>query len=323
MKKIIVLLLSFLGLLLIGSGVLLKYLESPISTNTTEVSVVIPKGSGSTRIGNILKEKNLIRTPYIYRLIVWRESLAGKTQAGSYMLKQSMSVKEIANALTKGTADVWVTLPEGWRNEEVADELSQTFSEDFFDKQEFLTLTKNMQGKLFPDTYLLPKESSASTIAKLLSQTFEKKITAKMREDISSQGRTLDEVLVLASLVQREAKHAEDMNMIAGIMMNRLDIDMPLQIDATLQYVKGYDKNKKTWWPTPYAIDKTIKSPYNTYQNAGLPPSPIANPGIVAITAAIYPEKSEYFFYITDDNGLMHYAKTVEEHNANVQKYLR
>ena len=127
----------------------------------------------------------------------------------------------------------------------------------------------------------------------------------------------------MASILEREAKGYEQMRQVAGVLWHRIDIGMPLQADATLQYVKGYNKTEDSWWVTPLSEDKQLKSAFNTYQNPGLPPAPIANPGIDSIKAALNPIPTTYNFYIHDRQGILHFATTLEEHNQNVQKYLR
>lgn len=321
--RITVWVLGSVFILVISTFAVLDILLSPVnSKNDAGIAVVVPKGSGVSAIGKILEEKNLVRSSLLFRYAVWRERLAGKIQAGTFKLRQDMSTVEIASAMTKGTSDTWITIPEGWRNEEVAEAYAAALT-DTFNADEFLAAVKGKQGHLFPDTYLFPKEASASTVIRVMTQTLDRKVTGQMLEDLKVQRRTLDEVLTLASLIQREAKHPEDMKVVSGILMNRLKLGWALQVDATLQYIKGYDAQEETWWGVPTGYDKSIRSAYNTYLNSGLPPGPIANPGLDAITAAIYPTETDYFFYITGNDGQMHYAKTVEEHNENIQNYLR
>jgi UPF0755 protein len=153
---------------------------------------------------------------------------------------------------------------------------------------------------------------------------FDKKVTAAMRLDAAKTGITFDQTITLASLVEREGRTDADRPMIAGILLNRLHQKMPLQVDATLQYALGYQPFEKSWWKKELTDDdKKINSAYNTYANPGLPPGPIANPGLASIKAAIYPTATDYLYYLHDSTGAIHYAKTVEEHNANVRKYLQ
>lgn len=145
-----------------------------------------------------------------------------------------------------------------------------------------------------------------------------------MREDAKTIDLSLGQVIILASIVEREGRSAEDRPIIAGILLKRLKADWPLQTDATLQYALGYQAREKSWWKKSLTLeDKNVRSAYNTYLNPGLPPGPISNPGIESIKAVIYPKESEYWYYLHDPAGSVHYATTIEEHNANVAQYLR
>jgi UPF0755 protein len=294
----------------------------PADTTTTQkVSFVIPKGQSIRKIGERLQTEKLIRSELMFRFIVWREKLSSKIQAGSFELSSAMTPEEIAITFTKGTEDTWVTIPEGKRVEEVAE-----YFTDFpdFDKAEFIKLSKKDEGYLFPDTYLIPTQATAKSVHDLLRKNFDqvaKKINLEGKAP--SVDRSPEEIVTLASILEREARGEADMKVVAGILYNRLDQGIALQVDATMQYAKGYDTVKKQWWTPPLAADKDSTSPYNTYKFSGLPPGPICNPGEKALNAALNPTKSDYLFYITDNDGLMHYSKTYDEHLQNVQKYLR
>ena len=322
MKRVTLLAIIFNILLFLGAVGFISYQLSPVSTSQTEQTIVIPKGASISSIGNQLVQKGLIKSLYVFRFVVWKNTLQGSIQAGTFKVSPSQSVEEIAFSLTKGTDDTWVTLVEGWRNEEIAEELAQTFGPEF-DTKKFLELAKEKQGYLFPNTYLFPKLSTPELIISTLSKTFEKQLGAEDMQKLEAQKRTLEQAVTMASLVEREARQPETMRMVAGILWKRLDAGWPLQVDATLQYAKGYDKKNKSWWSVPFGMDKSIKSVYNTYANPGLPPAPICNPGLNALKAVANPKESPYWYYITDDNGVMHYAETLSEHNANVKKYLQ
>ena len=306
----------FLGVFAVAS-----YYFSPMSNESKKVSVVIPRGASTRTIGKMLQEKNLVRSDLVFRISVWKQQLEGSLQAGTFTLDASSTPDEIALALTKGTNDVWVTLVEGWRNEEVAEELHTMLGETF-DVKTFLSEARKEQGFLFPDTYLFSREATAGSVLRVLKNTFDKKMTQEIRDGITRQGLSLQEGVTLASLVEREARQPETMRMVSGILLKRLRAGWPLQVDATLQYIRGYDAKEKTWWTTPLAVDKALKSPFNTYASPGLPPMPIANPGLNALRAVANPIESEYWYYITDPKGVMHYGKTLEEHNNNVRTYL-
>ena len=292
----------------------------PVSTQNSSVSrFVIPKGRAIQLIGQDLVQEGLIRNSFVFRVIVWQKKLQGKIQAGSFELSPSMTVVEIAQQLAQGTDDAWVQLLEGWRSEEIAEAFA-----DFTDIDQELLLTEFQQkeGYLFPDTYLFPEGVANELVLKTLQMTFEQKISQLLPE-IDRQGKTVEEIVILASLIQREAKTLEQMKMVSGILQNRLEIGQALQVDATLQYLAGQNKSTGKWWISPSPALKQLSSPFNTYLNPGLPPSPICNPGFDALTAAVYPTESDNLYYLHDDSGRMYYAPTYEQHLQNIEKYLK
>ena len=176
---------------------------------------------------------------------------------------------------------------------------------------------------MFPDTYLIPKDATAHDVAAKLKNTFDQKVPIAVLDKGTEINLTPKEVVILASLVEREAKNNEERQLIAGVLVNRLKAGIALQVDATVQYAKGYDSAKNTWWPFINSSDyQTVQSPYNTYLFAGLPPLPIASPGLESIRAAANPAPTDYFYYLHDNDGNIHFAKTIEEHNENIQKFL-
>ena len=299
--------------------------NASVSQSVNLESFVIKKGESISSIAQRLEEKKLIRSALAFKIKVRFSKLENKIQAGSFSLKSSLALQEILSILTHGTTDLWLTFPEGWRKEEFAQRLGANLSD--FNTEEFLNLAENYEGELFPDTYLLPKEASPSVMLKFFLNNFQKKFTSDLESILTKSGLTKKEALILASLIERETKSDQDRPIVAGILLNRLRADWPLQIDATLQYALANLrcsslKNDCDWWVVPTVADKKIVSPYNTYLNKGLPPAPICNPGLSSIKAVVYPQDSNYWFYISDLKGQMHYARTIEEHNANIQKYL-
>jgi len=279
---------------------------------------VIKKGESLSTIANRLKQAGLIRNSLAFKLIVLTENLSAKIQAGDFQLKPSLTTKEVAEFLTYGTMDIWLTFPEGWRREEFNRRLANNLTS--FDSQEFLNLTNGLEGFLFPDTYLVPKNASAGTVLKIFQKNFEKKFSSDLQTAARKKGLTKNQVLILASIVEREAKKGQDRPIVAGLLIKRWQNNWPLQADATLQYAKG---SLGAWWPIVVAKDKQIESAYNTYKYKGLPPAPICNPGLASIEAVINPKQTLYWFYLSDKQGDMHYARTAEEHNQNITKYLR
>ncbi len=275
---------------------------------------IVKKGESLSSIASRLKKEGLIRNPLPFKIIVFVEKLDGKIQAGSFHLSPSLTPHEIVNNLIHGTNDVWLTFPEGWRKEEYARRLEANLEN--FDGQEFLAITKNLEGYLFPDTYLIPRLASPSAVVKILTDNFEKKAGSISKED-----------LILASIVEREAKYDRDRPVVAGILIKRWQANWPLQADATVQYAKANIKCQATnvkcdWWPKITRDDLGINSPYNTYKYKNLPPTPICNPGEAAIKAVLNPTLTDYWYYLSDKNGVIHYSQTLEEHNQNIAKYL-
>lgn len=338
MKKILQFLLLALIIVIIALGLAGYYLYTltlPVDPNATlQTKFVIPKGQAIAVIANRLHEQNLIKHPLVFRLAVKKEQLENKMQAGSFDLSASMDVWQIAHKLTQGTSDLWLTIPEGWRREEIASSIAKLDLPEY-DQNEFLDLTTGLEGQLFPDSYLIPRMITTQALVNLLHNTFNKKIASLEAEilEASTNQLIIDAklepandflpLLTLASLIEREARGLEEMQMVAGILYNRLAIGMALQVDASLQYVKGFNQTKNDWWSPPLAVDKSLASPFNTYANAGLPPRPICNPGLDAIKATLTPTKNNYLFYLHDRQGRIHYGKDLNEHNANVNKYLR
>lgn len=315
--------LVLIGILLIGWWWLNRQL-TPVSANTTTQVFVVQKGQSIDSIGQKLTEAGLIRIPFAFKYIVARKQLAKKIQAGSFRLSPNMPIEQIATTLTSGSLDTWVTLLEGWRREEMATEIKKVMEQAgaTFDEQLFIKLTQGKEGYLYPDTYLIPVGASEEKIVSLLQNTFDQKVTQALAPDLKASGRSLEDVITMASLVEREARSETARAMVAGILWKRLEAGWPLQVDATLQYAKGYDQNDKTWWTPPTYLDKNLTSAYNTYQNPGLPPGPIASPSLSAIKATLNPTPSEYWFYLTGNDNQMHYAETAEAHAENIQKYL-
>lgn len=294
---------------------------SPVDSDSQTAQIfVIPKGQAIGTIGNRLYEAKLIRSTAAFKLVVKKENLSKKIQAGDFRLRSSMNLEEIAEALTHGTLDLWVTLLEGWRLEEIAQELASVG----FDAAAFVASASDQEGYLFPDTYLLARDASATAVTSVLRNTFDQKVDFSANQS----GLTDHQVIVLASIVEREVRTDKDRALVAGILLKRLENDWPLQADATVQYIKGSHTCSISipdcnWWPQNLTLyDIELNSAYNTYQNQGLPPNPIANPGLASINGVLNPQVSPHWYYISDLQGNIHYAKDLDEHNANIARYL-
>lgn len=287
-------------------------------TQTEPVTFVVSPGEGVRSIADRLQKDELIRSSVAFFLYVRAMGYDNILQAGEFRLNPSMSMTDITENLTHGSIDIWVTIPEGWRNAQIAQQISKDLS---IPEAEFLKEAK--EGYMFPDTYLVPKDATAAGVAALFHENFSKKVTPGMIAQAEARGLSLDELVIVASLVEREARLAEDRPLVASVILNRLDQDMKLDIDATIQYALGYQPAEKVWWKKDLTVDDLVmEHPYNTYKIPGLPPGPIANPGLAAIQAVINAPSNDYIFYLADSKGKSHFARTLEEHNANISKYL-
>jgi len=317
-------------LLIITPAVLNTYynflLKPVASANDTKIFVVAPN-TPVVAIAQNLKEENLIKNTFAFRLLVAQMGIGKTIQAGDFRLSSSMSSREIAQELTHGAIDVWITLPEGLRVEEQAEIIEKMLnfaSNDVykFDKRQYTNIAE--EGYMFPDTYLIPKDATAESIAALLRTTFEVKVDASIFEKAKKNNLAQNQLIILASLIEKEAKTDNERPVVAGIILNRLRDGISLDVDAAVSYAKGYDNANKTWWPQVTIEDyRNVKSLYNTYLNPGLPPGPISNPGLKSIEAAANPTNTPFYYYLHDSEGNIHYAETIEEHNQNIQDYLR
>lgn len=286
---------------------------------------VIQRGESAGEIATKLKSAGLIKSRVVFKLIVRAKNVSTKIEAGEFLLSPSLSTTQIVEKLLKGALDIWVTIPEGLRSEEVALRIKREIVD--FDTAEFVKLvTENKyEGYLFPDTYLFPKTATAPVVLPILTANFQKK--AKPLLGYRRNGLSEYETLIMASIVEREAAKNPDRAIVAGILIKRLKAGWGLDVDATLQYAKSTlnckDALDCNWWSQPTSADKKIKSPYNTYMYRGLPPGPIANPGIEAIKAVASPIESRYWFYISGKDGTSYFAETLNEHQQNIDLYLK
>lgn len=316
MKKLIIL-ISIIIALLITATLWWKIGESPKDPNNkNSVIFVVKKGAGIREIINSLKEKGLIRSRIVFFLLVKQLGIDKEIEAGDFRISPSMTAQEIAKNLTHGTLDIWITIPEGKRTEEVAEILKNKMP---FYKESWRYALLTNEGYLFPDTYLISKDADIEMIIKQMKDNFEKKYTTLKTNNSKLSKR---EIVILASIIEREAITDQEKPIIAGILMNRLEREIALQVDATIQYAKGQNPKTQKWWD-PVTIEeyKSIKSPYNTYLFLGLPPQPISNPGLETLKAAATPAITSYMYYLHDKNRIIRYAKTIQEHSNNINKY--
>ncbi|RIK51960.1 endolytic transglycosylase MltG [Candidatus Microgenomates bacterium] len=281
-----------------------QYLLTP-PKDGSQVTLTIPPGSSVLKIGQILYANNLIHSPRLFQLYIRLNNIS--LQAGDYSLSPA-KLPLIAQSLTQGKEnEIRITIPEGYRREQIAELLAQKLG---LNRADFMSTTTELEGYLFPDTYNFSEGSTVADVVNRLESNFE----VKARELNLSR-----EDVILASIVEREALSIAEKPIIAGILQNRLRDGWALEVDATIQYIMGKPGD---WWPTPLLGDRNRKSAYNTYLNRGLPPGPIGNPGLVSLSAVKNSEKTDYYFYLHDKSGVIHYAKTNAEHEQNIARYI-
>jgi len=294
-------LISFFGLTFVF---VLKEIYSPKSSIFQEKIFSIEKGERVLEIAEKLEKEGIIKNRFLFLIYAFLKGKHKKILTGKYELSPSMTIPQILEKFTKGeTAKVKITIPEGFTIKDIEEKLK-------------VDLPDELEGYLFPDTYYLPIDFKAEDLVKVMRENFNKKIAPYLPE-IERQGKSLKDVIILASLVEKEVKTKEDKEIVAGILWKRLKVKMPLQVDATITYITGKKTTKIT------LEDLQIDSPYNTYKYPGLPPAPICNPGLESILAVIYPKETDYWYYLTTPEGKTIFSKTFLEHKIAKEKYLK
>ncbi|MFH1838569.1 MAG: endolytic transglycosylase MltG [Candidatus Kuenenbacteria bacterium] len=345
-------LIFFIGCVVLIIGICFGNYYYQISTPLQKISekkeFVIKKGEGINQISQNLKDQKLIRSMWDFEVYVWQKKLGKKFQAGEYFLSPSINIKEIVQILCLGQIipnQKIIKIIEGWHYKEIGEYLENKMNipkENFFSVADSLILQwenkysflkdnpfttfesrfssylypVELEGYFFPDTYQIYKNASAEDVIKKMLDNFDKKLSIKMREEIKKQKKTIFEIITLASIIEKEVPKEEDRKIVAGIFYKRLKKGMHLESCATINYILGNNKKQLSF------EDTRINSPYNTYLNKGLPPGPISNPGLSAIKAAIYPQETNYLFFLSKPNSETVFSKTFEEHNQNKKKWL-
>jgi UPF0755 protein len=314
--------LVLLILTIVFVSIFTGYMISRPPADFTPQAVMITPGSTIAQIVDIMAQENIVRSSnalYVTLLSLYRHE---PIKAGTYKFESASSVFDVAYLLTQTIPQdelVSITLPEGMRVNEYAKIADRVLAD--FDVEIFMALASTSEGLLWPETYFVPPTYSAEELFMLLRQSHDE-IWQKYQEDIAQSSLSLLEINTLASLVEREANDEASMKMVAGILQNRLDIEMPLQADASIEYVLDTPLNQLRPGELAQYLEE-LDSPYNTYLYRGLPPTPIGNPGRLALEAVLFPTDSPYLFYITGDDGEFYYATTFAEHQQNVDRYLR
>lgn len=306
---------------LIAGGVALVVLYMGLVTSPSKFPVgtlvSIEHGMTLSQIAELLEHEEVIKSPLVFTSLVMVAGGGSGVLSGDYFFEKDHSVFGIARRLIKGIyglTPMRVTLPEGATVSEMADILARKIPD--FDADAFRALAEEDEGFLFPDTYLFVPNISEEHVYRKLRSTFDEKI-AEIDDEFEDSPWSVRDIVIMASILEEEARTTKTRRMIAGILWERIDIGMPLQVDAVFPYING----KNTFELT--LDDLKVDSPYNTYKYKGLPVGPITNPGLDSILAALNPIASDYLFYLSDMSGTMHYAEDFERHKINKARYLR
>lgn len=309
--------LLFLVLAVVFFCATISYLLMPPFDFPKDKMITVKKGATLGEVSTLLDKENIIRSKNLFKICARVVGGEKPVAAGQYLFKEPISACMVAVRIARnisGIPEIHVTIPEGMSNKEVVTQLAKNIPH--FDIAFFLEHARDQEGFLFPDTYFFSENVTAEEVENTMNANFNKKI-APFRGEIEMSKHTERDIVIMASILEKEATTEEDKALVSGILWKRISKGMPLQVDATFLYLLGKKSNELT------ADDLKMNSAYNTYRNKGLPAGPIGNPGIVAIRAAIHPTTSPYLYYLSDDKGVMHYAKTFDDHKANKEQYLR
>jgi UPF0755 protein len=289
---------------------------APPSTLPSRDIVVIAQGASVSDIAKELYDAHIIAHPTVLRLILRMSGASNRVQAGAYLFNVPENALVVAHRLVTGTyglPPVRITFIEGVTVREMAVQVTGALPK--ISTKDFLSAGQPYEGYLFPDTYFFSSSADVASVVASMRANFTTKI-ASLSGDMSVSGHSLSDVVIMASLVEKEARTTVNRHIVAGILWNRLKLGMPLQVDAVFGYIYGRDTY------SPSLADLKVVSPYNTYTHTGLPPGPIDNPGLDSLDATIHPTKTDYLYYLTGKDDLMHYATTYAGHQANRKRYL-
>ncbi|WP_409341587.1 endolytic transglycosylase MltG [Paenibacillus sp. MBLB4367] len=344
LKTFMIVFLSCLIILALAAGSAVFYAWNglqPVSASDQPVRIAIPTGTSTNEIAAKLEEQGMIKNSTLFVYYLRYQKQGSRFQAGEYEMKPGMTLDEIIEKLNEGETVkeevVRFTIPEGFTVRQIAERLGE---QGLVDAEGFLKMTNEkhtlpnnwvadipdqpdiayrLEGYLFPETYEMKKGSTAEDILKRLVSEWDRKLNelpSGWPDQMKQRGLTFHQLLTIASLIEREVVLEQERPVVAGVIYNRLDKKMPLQIDATVQYALGKPKERLL------EKDLFVESPYNTYAHDGLPPGPIASPSLSSVKAALYPEKTNYLFYVTKKDGSQGhlFAETFDEHKKNIER---
>lgn len=339
MRKIILIVMIIVIVAAVGGfGYFYFGVYGKIANPAPDQEFSVTKGESGKIIGKNLRDKGLIKDRFLFETEVWLRGSEKDFVVGNYKLPEKASIADLVKILTTAAKreQVKITIPEGLSNKEIAkiwEEKKMGTADDFLTKAsvvdsreiipgstyDFLALKQkgaDLEGYLYPDTYYVFKDSQPEDLIKKMLDNFENKTKDALAE-AKAADKDFHETLTLASIVEREVPKTSERSIIAGLFLKRIQIGMALQSDATVNYVTGKYRLRPTY------DDLQVDSPYNTYKNRGLPPSPIGNPSISSIKAVLNPEQSEYLYFLSKPTGETVFSKTLDEHNENKAKYLK
>lgn len=334
--RIVIVILSVLAVIILAGYFYIYYqINYPLDKQGQTQEFVIISGQSVQGISQNLKDQNLIRSTFWFKVYLWLTDQTSQLKAGTYQLSSNQNIPEITAILTLMPApqpSVSITIPEGFSIQQIAERLDKqgaATKDDFlqeiqamsryqqdYDFLQIVPQEADLTGFLFPDTYDFYKNSQAEIVVKKILDNFADKLDEDMRQDIQAQNKTIFEIIIMASIIEKEVVSDQDRALVSGIFWQRIRDNYPLESCATIAF--ALDLNK--WRYSD--LDLEVDSPYNTYKNIGLPPGPICNPGLSAIKAAIYPQGSDYYYFLSASSGQTVFSKTHEEHINNKVKYL-
>lgn len=293
------------------------FVEKPPETFPIQSAVSVPAGASLGEIAHSLEEGNVIRSATWFKTVAILSGNQRDIHAGEYYFANALGTIGVVRAITSGSYGIeslQITVPEGASVSGIASIIGKQLPD--FDTGEFKEQARSHEGYLFPDTYRIMPSADPEWVIEQMRDNFNTRIEP-LRDDIASSTHSLQEVVTMASILEREAQTTRDKRIIAGMLWKRLAIGMPLQVDAAFSYVNG-----KSTFDLTYE-DLEDPSPYNTYRYRGLPPGPIANPGLESIRAALDPIDTNYLYYLSDMEGTMHYSETLDAHQQKKARYLQ